>query len=197
MPASPISLCIHGKLGHIKIIDASAVYQFPAVSIITADGIDLLSCIFCHAGITFAKRFLSAQGQISSGNIQTGKQQIGRAGRLRQVDDLAYILPSSHSFLVRSRELCVRLPPDLCMETDAISAPASIAHRPEDSLQNTDAFHAPHPPAPACHVACASFNDRTADQNRSHNRSGCSQEPPPHPDSHAIACFHLGHLHSK
>ena len=28
---------------------------------------------------------------------------------------------------IKSSELCVRLPPDLCMETAAISAPAAMA----------------------------------------------------------------------
>ena len=103
------------QLGHIKVIDAVSIDQLSAESVIPSNIVNLCSGVFCIASYLF-KGLLASESQIPPGNIQTGEKKIGAAGSLGQVYDLADI-----------RELCVRLPPDLCIDTAAISAPASMA----------------------------------------------------------------------
>ena len=78
------------KLCRIKIENAVPVDHLSAECIIVSDLVDLASCIFsqpCH----HIKRGLAPQDQISSGNVQTGQEQIRAAGRLGQVNDLTHI----------------------------------------------------------------------------------------------------------
>ena len=81
---------MHRQLCGIKIINAVAVDQFPGKGIIAADFVDLFPGILCKLNYP-AEGLLAPQRQISSGNIQAGQQQIGGAGGLTQIDDLAHI----------------------------------------------------------------------------------------------------------
>ena len=78
---------IDRKLGNVKIKDTVSIYQFFRKCIIAADGVDLLTGIFCHAD-DLMEGFLSAESKISPGDIQTGQQKIRTAGGLGQIDDL-------------------------------------------------------------------------------------------------------------
>ena len=81
---------MHTQLGDIEIKHGVSVDQFFSEGIISSDLIDLFSGIFRH--IRHLMKDLSApQCQISSGDIQTGHQQVASRRRLCQINDLAYI----------------------------------------------------------------------------------------------------------
>ena len=94
-----------GQLRRVEVKDTVPVYHLPAERIVVADLVDLPSGILRQLR-HHLKRFLSPQGKISTGDIQTGQQQIGTAGRLRQVDDLPDV--SRMHFLSDQQERTLR-----------------------------------------------------------------------------------------
>lgn len=124
MPARPISR-IDRKLGNIKIINTAAVFQLASVSIKAADRITLLAGILRH---------LLHLAEGCPPRIYRLRREISKLESRRYealVVCVRLIIWLTYSQLtfgpVSKRLLCVRLPPDLCIETDAMSAPAAIA----------------------------------------------------------------------
>ena len=78
------------KLSHIEIKNTVSVDYFPGISVVIPDGVNFIPGILGHIRDLFEDLF-SIQRQVPPGNIQAGKQQVGSAGGLGQVDDLAHI----------------------------------------------------------------------------------------------------------
>ena len=78
------------QLGDIEVIDAAAVDQFGTEGVVIPDGVDLMPGILGHVH-HLGKALPAPHGQIAPADIQAGHQQIGSAGGLGQVDDIAHI----------------------------------------------------------------------------------------------------------
>src|SRR5699024_8780746 len=78
------------QLGYVEVIDDVAVDQLPRVGVVATDVVDLAAGIFSHLH-NAGKSLLAAQGKVAPEDVQAGKQQVGGAGGLGQVDDLPHI----------------------------------------------------------------------------------------------------------
>ena len=116
---------VDAELGGVKVKDRVAVAQFLAKGVVAAHGVDLFPGVLGHIR-HLMEHLPPPQGKVAAGDVQTGHEQIAAGGGLGQVDDLPHIA-RVHIGPMSSRLDCVKLPPLLCMETDAISAPAAMA----------------------------------------------------------------------
>ena len=89
-PCKTDGTCKNRKLCDIKVVNGIAIDQFFTVSIIAANGIDFVTCVFNKLD-NFSYYLLSVKRKTFSAAVKTCHQEVGCARCLCKIDDLMYI----------------------------------------------------------------------------------------------------------
>ena len=82
---------VDGEFCAVEVEDAVSVDEFFAVGVPAADVVDLFAGVICKFD-DLRERLLSAQREVAAGDVEGGEQQVARARRLGEVDDLAHMV---------------------------------------------------------------------------------------------------------